>query len=767
MLRKKLCRDLRKNFGQFFSVFLLSMLAVMLFTGLEGNVIGAKKARNVFHDKTVLADNWLYGEGFSDDDADKIKSVGTVGEVQPRLFFSAEASEYDNATLYVYAQNSNKVSKPYLIDGDEYDPDDEEGIWIADRFAKAWDIKCGEKFTFKAGQNKVTRTVRGLIDSAEYEYMIAPDDLTVDFHHIGYIYISYNSVKEIFGAELPYNQIALKAESDNEIDEKKVSEAIDGNYSVMSDRNAVAGIARLDSELQQHDGVSWGFSFIFIIISMLVIITSMNRMVARQRTQIGTLNTLGMKTGRILFHYVSFSLLVSVLGAAIGFILGTFKIGQKMVDKFSGENGFTVPDWKTGFDGSSILILLLVIGSSCFAAFLSCRKILRLRPAESLRPAPPVSGKNCIFEKLPFWDKLGFTARYDLRDVSRAKLRTIMGIIGTACGMLILSASLGMFGTIDNVSDWSFNKIQTFNYQMKLEKKVTTEQADELSEKYSGELVMSASIEAAAQPHAVSDEKEKVVLTVIEGKGMYNVTDADKNIVELKEGQAALTAKTAEKLGLKKGDKVYWHKYDENQWYESEIGVISRAPESMGITMLRSELESDGVDFSPYMMLTNEDISGFDGEEAATVRSHSELEEAYNSNMSVMTVLFVIMLIFALLLIIIVIYNSGNLSFYEREKEFATLKVIGFSSKKIRKLLELQNVWVAVIGVILGMPFAKRVLESIMNSNGENYDYQAVITIPGYLAAAAFVLIVSAFVSFMFSRKIRKLDMVGTFKGIE
>ena len=73
----------------------------------------------------------------------------------------------------------------------------------------------------------------------------------------------------------------------------------------------------------------------------------------------------------------------------------------------------------------------------------------------------------------------------------------------------------------------------------------------------------------------------------------------------------------------------------------------------------------------------------------------------------------------------------------------------------------------AVIGVILGMPFAKRVLESIMNSNGENYDYQAVITIPGYLAAAAFVLIVSAFVSFMFSRKIRKLDMVGTFKGIE
>jgi putative ABC transport system permease protein len=118
-------------------------------------------------------------------------------------------------------------------------------------------------------------------------------------------------------------------------------------------------------------------------------------------------------------------------------------------------------------------------------------------------------------------------------------------------------------------------------------------------------------------------------------------------------------------------------------------------------------------------------------------------------------------------MVVAVLYNTGNLSFHERLKEFATLKVLGFSSKKIRSLITRQNAVLSVIGIILGAPFGKPMLEAMMNSNGENFDYYATVTPVNYLLAGLTVLIVSMAVSLMFTKKIRRLDMVESLKGAE
>ena len=125
------------------------------------------------------------------------------------------------------------------------------------------------------------------------------------------------------------------------------------------------------------------------------------------------------------------------------------------------------------------------------------------------------------------------------------------------------------------------------------------------------------------------------------------------------------------------------------------------------------------------------------------------------------------MIIFAFAMIIAVLYNTGNLSFHERIKEFATLKVLGFSSARIRSLLTRQNLGLSLIGVILGAPFAKPMLEAMMNSNGDNFDYYATVKPLGYITAAIIVMAVSMAVSLMFTKKIRNLDMVESLKGAE
>ena len=135
--------------------------------------------------------------------------------------------------------------------------------------------------------------------------------------------------------------------------------------------------------------------------------------------------------------------------------------------------------------------------------------------------------------------------------------------------------------------------------------------------------------------------------------------------------------------------------------------------------------------------------------------------------MDIVNVLIYIMMIFSAICVVVVLYNSGSLSFNERVKELATLKVLGFQSGAIRKMMSRQNMWLSLIGIILGAPFGKASFNMMMNSNGENFDYNLSIRPLAYIEAGVFVLIVSVLVSFMFSKRIRKLDMVEVLKGVE
>ena len=122
---------------------------------------------------------------------------------------------------------------------------------------------------------------------------------------------------------------------------------------------------------------------------------------------------------------------------------------------------------------------------------------------------------------------------------------------------------------------------------------------------------------------------------------------------------------------------------------------------------------------------------------------------------------------FAAILPIVVLYNSGNLSFNERVKEFATLKVLGFTTKRIRDMLSEQNMWLSVIGVIVGAPFGTRILQYMFDSNGDSMDFPVGADLLSYIASGAFILVISVLVAFMFNKRIKKLDMVEILKGMD
>ena len=548
--------------------------------------------------------------------------------------------------------------------------------------------------------------------------------------------------------------------------EEAIAKAIDQNYAVMIDEKSVLGIQRVAAELEQHDMFSYAFAVIFLVIALLVISTTMSRLVERQRTVIGTMNAIGLKRWKIALHYAGYSFFIALIGAVAGVILGPMLIGNMMVNMIM--TWYAVPGVSAGSNGSFAVVTTMVVVCCVLASYLSCRKLLKVPPAAALRPAAPKKAKRILAERLPFWNKFSFHTQYNLRDVSRAPMRAVMGIVGTMVGSILVIYAFGCYFLVDDLVEWNFGKLMNYEYQLVITDEKDAEYFDEMTRELEGEIVMADSIELAKEPHAPSLEKTKQTLTVIEGKGLYNVTDEKTRLAKLVPGKIAITSRLAKTMGVGVGDKVYWHIYSKNDWYESEIGSINRTPETSGITMLREDFEKTGCDYVPNMIVTKKDASGFENREGVSaVYSMADVKQAFIEGYEVIKLLFYTMMIFAVVTTVIVLYNAANLSFHERLKEFATLKVMGFSTGKIRGILNQENVWFAIIGVLVGIPLGKPAMLAMLNSNGDNFDYYVNIPIWLYLLGGAFVLLVATTVSLIFSKKIKGLDMVETLKGLD
>lgn len=335
--------------------------------------------------------------------------------------------------------------------------------------------------------------------------------------------------------------------------------------------------------------------------------------------------------------------------------------------------------------------------------------------------------------------------------------------------MLLMIYAVGCNELLGSMIEINFNRVTVGEYQIKFSEDAKTEDVDDMTEELDGEVVMVNQVEVAKKKNAPADEKKKETITVLEGKNLYNILDLNNQIKELTPGTIGISRKLAADLDVKVGDTVYWHLYTKNTWYEAKVGTIYRSLESQGIAYLREDYEKTGAEYTPSLLMTDDKAAKdkTDLDYVTGVNSKSEMQAAYESSMEIMNMMVGMMAVFSILMIVVVLYNSGVLSFHERVKEFATLKVLGLRSSKIRRILSMQNLWLSIIGIIIGAPLGNVSLNAMINTNGENFDYNLMLAPVDYVIAGIFVMIISMLVSFMFSKRIRKLDMVEILKGVE
>lgn len=765
MLIKKMFRDMKKNWFPFVSILILSYLALFLYTGMSCSNIGIRQLRSEYHKETNLADIWIYGMDMTDDICGKIDAISDVDDSQLRMKLTAESTE--GYQIDLYAEKENNITVPYNMDGADFDAGAQQGIWLNSRYAKAHDINVGDMFTIKWNGIEISQEIKGFIMSPEYEYYKAPEDVEPDFSHMGYAYMSYDSLKEILGDTMPsYNQIVVTIGNANASEvENDITAAIDDNYSQIFDQSNFNGLTAFDSELSQHDMFAYAFPIIFILIAILTIITTMGRIINNQRTQIGTMKALGIKRHKIIIHYIMFSLVVSAVGCIVGVITGPIVMGPVFND-FMPES-YSMPKWGYSYSIKFYIVALAIVVICAFASYINCRKLINLNTVEILYARAPKDAKNCLFEKLPFWKRFKFATKYNLRDMARAKIRSIIVVIGIGCGTILILCALGCNDTMDGMKSWMFDDLMKYDSSIRISTLTPKEEYTKIAEDEDGELLMSSSVEVRSDN---GKETAKTGLTVPQSDKLYTITDTNKKVCGLKDDEIYITENFAKEHGIKTGDELEIRTSGENEWKKVKVTGLIKNPNNQGIVMLESTLEKNGIDFVPTTIITSKSVDEnkyVNSDYVISVSSKSDMVKSWESNIEIFDVIIMIFVSFSFVLVFIVLQNAATLSFNERRKEFATLKVMGVKHTDLKKILRAQNLWLTIVGILAGMPFAIYVLRLMFETNGGDVDYVAEITPLTYIISAMITYIVSLIINTVLSRKVRRIDMAESMKAAE
>ena len=744
-------RDIKINKTQFLAIFLMAFLGIFAYCGIYGEYYGLVQTSDAYYAQTNMADGWIYNTSFDDSSIDKISEFATESD---RQLVVQSVADFDNKPdIKLHFVENGTISKFYSAEGEDFNPSDESGVWLDKRFADEKDLTVGDKITFEFDDVNITKEIRGIGYSPEYIYESSPSSLTPDFSQMGFAYLSH----EAYPKDLDYNTLLVKYDGSDSDFKEKLDDSLE--YLSFTKKEDQLSVAKFSDEMAQHKMIGDVFPIVFILVTFLSLLTTMTRIVTLQRTQIGILKAVGYRDRTIILHYVSYGFFPVLAGAVLGLITGPMIIPQMFYPTMSAT--YSMPSWNPGFDVSFIYISALMVVLSVFVTYMSCRRISKENPANTLRPKAPNMSSNSLIEKSRFWNRLSFNMRWNWRDARRNKFRAFMAIVGVMGCVALLIAAFGMNDCMGELKTWEYDNISHYESKLLLSNNANPMELYYILNYTNGSFIMQQSIEIKA-----NDVEDTVVLLASNNTDLISYTDSHKNPIDIDEGDGSISTKLADKFNLKIGDEIKWHIVGEDKWVASKIGQIHAEPISQGLIMSPNTLEDQGLNFTPTNILTK-DKFGENYDSIKSVSSMGKMKESWdNVTQAVMMMVYVVTFV-AVALAILVLYNLGILSFTEMEREIATLKVLGFKTDVLRKLLLTQNVIFTAIGFVLGIPLGFYFMTLMMNAAGDSLYYVPSLTWGNILLTAVITFAISIGVNLMFSDKINDLNMVEALKDVE
>ena len=756
MLFKKMLRDMRAHKTQFLSIFLMAFLGVFVFAGVGGESVGLEESVNNYYETTNLADGWIYSANLDDSFVDTVNNLEPTTNSERQLVIDSVADFDNDPEITLHFIENNNISKFHVIEGQDINISDENGVWLDKNFADAQNLSVGDNISFTFNGITIKKEIKGLGYSPEYVYHASDSSIIPDFSKIGFAYLSHEAFPL---SNVPYNVLLVNFNGNASNYANLLDNELSGEYNSFVEQSENPSVSQFSEEIDQHKMMGDIFPVVFILIALLILLTTMSRIINHQRTQIGILKAVGFKNYSIMLHYISYGFWLVLIGAILGLIIGPLTLPNLFYPSMSST--YTLPEWKPAYSINFVLVAILMILMSLAVSYFAVRGISKEKPADTIRPKAPKISSAGLLEKFGIWNKFNFNIRWNYRDMKRNKFRALMTIVGIiGCSALLVSA-FGMYEGMQDLKQWEYGDINHYESKLIVDDGVGISQVENIANQVNGDMIMESAIEIEH-----SDVKKSGSLLVLNGTNLITPTDDNRNSIDIPGNQTSISIKMAEMLGIGIGDTVRWHIAGSDVWVNSTIDNIHADPTSQGLILSRATLEDLGLNYTPTSIITTEHVDK-NYSDIKAINTMDSITSSWDELTETLMLLVYILVFFASLLAIVVIYNLGLLSFTEIEREIATLKVLGFKTKELRKLLLTHNLWFTSIGFILGIPVGYYILSVMWQSSGDSFYMVPKISITNILLTAIITFSLSIIVNLMFSGKIKKLNMVESLKDNE
>lgn len=788
VLVKKLLRTIWHTRGQFFAVVTVVTLGIVVFISMSTAYYNLERSKEVFYRENHFADYFFHVIKAPQSVLRQVSQVSGVthatGRIQKDLPIFKEDGQRGTARLTGYPlPMEHEVNRFQLNSGRLFEKNPGSGIaevLVDPSFFQANQLKMNSTIEVVAEKKKISLQVVGTAISPEFIYPIKdaasfmPEPLT-----FALVMIPLEEAQEILMMSGEINQVLITlAPGANETRVKEQVEKIlkpYGNLASYPRRNQLSH-AVLQGELDGLKVMARFLPITFLLIAALIQFILLGRMIKSQRLQIGVMKALGYSNTRIMVHYTGYSLAVGLLGAFLGTIFG-----MMLATVFSNVYAmyFNLPGTIGGINITVIIsgcIFSIIV--AVIAGISASRSVVAIKPAESMRSEPPKITGNLWLERWKWlWQRLNPSWKMSLRSMGRNRFRFLVVLIGIVFGTGMLVVSLFFNDSLDFMLTRHYEHDQLYDYLIRFQTPVKENDLSGIA-RLDGVIKTEPVLEVPVRVYSQKGKEEDLLTGLPPEVTLKRLADTKGERLRIPEDGVLLSEITARKLNIKEGDLIE---------VETLFSLGPSCQESLLVAGINHQMIGNGsfLDLSRLNRILQEghlvtgamlkvDPGKFAQVEAlldqmtniSAVSSRQKELDNFKSYLGSMIYTTGIMILFAVVLGFAIVYNASVISFGERRREFASLRVLGFTRNEVSSLIWKEYLVQAFVGTILGLPFGYLLARSLIKAVSTDIYTMPVVIYPMtyFLSALGGILFVSAALCFVI-KGVKNLDLVEVLKN--
>jgi len=784
MLQRKLRRDLRQSWGMLLAVTAILAVGIGCFIAMLSASRNLRAAQSRYYSACRLADFWIELKKAPVEEVRRRARLGGLSEVRDRLQFKVivdlpEVEEPVSALMLSLPGDGAPVLNGIVMrEGSSFTPDRRNEVIVAEKFATARGIEPGDRLHVVMDERREELIVAGIAISAEFVYLTSPGSLIDDPQNFGLFWAKRDFLEDSFGFAGACNSVTGRFTP--EVRERGGDAVLDALSERLEDYGVFAAIPRarqfshltLSAEMEQLRKMALIFPSFFLFVAALILNVLMRRLAEQQRTVLGTFKALGYSDRQLLRHFLLFGIVTGGFGAALG---GGF--GYWLADIWTAIylEYFSFPELANRFYPGLVLAGgALSTGVCALGTLQGVRRVVRLQPAEAMRPAPPARGGRILLERWAgFWKVLDVQWQMVLRGLFRRKWRAAVAVISAALGAAMVVLTFGFVDSLDALIRLQFDRILRSDFHLTFGEELDRSVVDEVK-RLDGVTTVEAVFLMPCSFEAGHRSKRGGVIGISPGSRLTSPAGSDGRPAAIPPAGLLMAERLMDQLGLERGDAVRLvpvkgrrdpvethvaggfpsllglDVYADRGWLNRLVG------ESAAVSEVRVQARQNRAERREFMRTLKEMPKL--GAVTDIRKQRTALQEQFDGAMRKTAV---IMILFAAVIFFGAILNSTLIAMAERQRELATFSALGYFDRETARLFLRENLLTNVTGALLGLPIGHAMLAAMMiGFQTDAYSFPAVMRPASYLYTLALAVLFVLVSQLVVRRGLDRLDRV-------